>query len=368
MRNLAILGARVQTAPGGVDTVLMDDVSIRCAIIETAEPVFDRNDPANRRNALIRVRAFSLNYRDKNRIFVTNRYGSDTGFYVVGSEFVAEVLETGPDVTRVAPGDRVIGDCAYPFSGASDVPPGVPTNHASREVQILHELKLAKIPDAMSDPVAAAFTIGAQTTYSMIRRLEIFESANVLITAAKSNTSLFAINALRGRKVNVYATSGSNRFEHELKEMGVTELVVIDHSTPLAGHAALAAAMDHGGIHFVIDPFWDLHFSRAVEVMTIGGKYISCGVYDQYLSVIDKPPLVRQSTGREFLFIMMRNLHVLGNCIGLCSDLSQAIYDYQSGKLDVVVDSVYSQGQEAAFLDRTYNAKDRFGKVVYRYS
>jgi len=32
------------------------------------------------------------------------------------------------------------------------------------------------------------------------------------------------------------------------------------------------------------------------------------------------------------------------------------------------VDSVFSDGRIAAFLDRTFNAKDRFGKVVYQYN
>jgi hypothetical protein len=33
----------------------------------------------------------------------------------------------------------------------------------------------------------------------------------------------------------------------------------------------------------------------------------------------------------------------------------------------VLVDRVFSGGDAAGFLDRTYNAPDRFGKVVYLY-
>jgi NADPH:quinone reductase-like Zn-dependent oxidoreductase len=371
MRNFAILGpgARQEQVGGGrIHTVEMDGVPVRCAIVETAGPRFDRGDPANERKVLIRVKAFSLNYRDKNRIFTMNRHGANMGFYAVGSDFAAEVLEIGPGVTQVAPGDRVVGDAAYPFSGDAAVPPGIPTNHGSKELQIISELKLARIPDEMTYRDASGFTVGAQTTYSMIRRLEIFEGANVLVTAAKSNTSLFAIHALRNRNVNVYVTSGSTSFERDLKQMGVKEIAIIDHSTPLAGHPALAGAMPGGGMHFVIDPFWDLHFSRSLEVMAMSGKYISCGIYDQYLGLIGKPPLPPQHSGREFLLMLMKNLHVLGNCIGLREDLARALSDYQSGKFKVTIDSTYTSGQEGEFLDRTYNARDRFGKVVYQYS
>jgi NADPH:quinone reductase-like Zn-dependent oxidoreductase len=64
---------------------------------------------------------------------------------------------------------------------------------------------------------------------------------------------------------------------------------------------------------------------------------------------------------------MLKNLQITGNCIGLTSDLQKAIEDFEAGKLEVIVDSVFSGSQISEFLHRTYNAKDRFGKVVYRY-
>src|SRR5438094_2721933 len=101
--------------------------------------------------------------------------------------------------------------------------------------------------------------------------------------------------------------------------------------------------------------------------MAVGGKYITCGLYDQYLEMIHKQPPRSYRTNRELITIMMKNLHIIGNCIGLTSDLRQAVQDFNSGVLDVAVDSVFSGSRVAEFLDRTFNAKDRFGKVVYRY-
>jgi hypothetical protein len=64
---------------------------------------------------------------------------------------------------------------------------------------------------------------------------------------------------------------------------------------------------------------------------------------------------------------MLKNLQITGNCIGVTSDLQKAIEDFEGGALDVIVDSVFSGSQVSEFLDRTYNSKDRFGKVVYQY-
>ena len=48
-------------------------------------------------------------------------------------------------------------------------------------------------------------------------------------------------------------------------------------------------------------------------------------------------------------------------------DLEHALQDYAAGRFDVIVDSVFSGNQVADFFNRTYNSRDRFGKVVYRY-
>jgi NADPH:quinone reductase-like Zn-dependent oxidoreductase len=295
--------------------------------------------------------------------------GSENGFYVVGSEFVAEVLDVGPGVTGLVPGDRVIGNNSYPSSGWDGLAPGVPTNHASKEVQLFHQAKLIKIPTSMPDDVAASFSIGAQTTYSMIRRLEMFDGANVLVTSGKSNTSLFAINALKNHNVNVYVTSSSDRFASELEQRGVKQIFVVPpECRNFVEHSEIAEKiMPSGGFHFVIDPYFDLHLSRVLDAMAIGAKYITCGLYDQYLTLIQQPALPKYGTGRELMTAMLKNLQITGNCIGLTSDLQKAIGDFDAGALDVIVDSVFSGSQITEFLDRTYNSKDRFGKVVYRY-
>jgi hypothetical protein len=58
----------------------------------------------------------------------------------------------------------------------------------------------------------------------------------------------------------------------------------------------------------------------------------------------------------------------MGNCLGLTEDLEQACRDYCSGSLAVTVDSIFCNNQVGAFLERSYKATDRFGKVVYEYT
>ncbi len=68
------------------------------------------------------------------------------------------------------------------------------------------------------------------------------------------------------------------------------------------------------------------------------------------------------------LYTSFHNIHLIGNFLGQAEDLAQAIRDYNAGLLNVTIDSVFRGNQVAAFFDRTYNTRDRFGKVVYCYS
>jgi NADPH:quinone reductase-like Zn-dependent oxidoreductase len=373
MRNIAICGRQIENSifdRNFVETIQMNEVPVYCGLIHTKEPPFDRHSLENQFNVLVKKRAFSCNYRDKHLIFRMTTKGTDDGFYVVGSDFVGKVVDIGSQVTDLQIGDRVIGNNAYPESGVDGISPGVPTNNASKEYQVFHQVKLLKIPQEMPDEVAAAFSIGAQTTYSMIRKLQITKDSNILVTAAKSNTSLFAINALKKHRVNVYATTTSRRFEEELKAMGVKEVILVEplQKRLTENQTLQKIASDIGGFDCVIDPFFDLHLSSAVDLMAAGGRYITCGLYDQYFSLIDRDiPKLSLDSSHIMLSIMLKNLQIIGNCIGQTQDLKDAIRDYSSGILKVAIDSAFSNRQVGTFFRQTYNAKDRFGKVVYVY-
>jgi NADPH:quinone reductase-like Zn-dependent oxidoreductase len=223
----------------------------------------------------------------------------------------------------------------------------------------------------MSDEVAAAFSIGGQTSYSMLRRLALRPDDRVLVTAARSNTSLFVLQALRQHSVRVVATTTSERNRAEIEAMGAAPLVVLSRELEsFADDPELAAlARARSGFSVVIDPFSDLHLPKVLDVMAVHGRYTTCGVYDQYLSLTGEVPTYRGKRGADLLMsIVARNVSILGNCLGTTEDLARAAADCAEGRLHVTLDSVH-HGPAAlpAFLQRTFEAPDRFGKVVFVY-
>ena len=374
MRNIAICGSKLKASTEKnefIETIDLEGIKVHCGLLSNQDPNFDSNASENKFMVLVKIKAFSCNYRDKSLILKAARKAPDSSFYVIGSEFVGEVIDIGAEVTELKIGDRVIGDGCYPHSKAQGILPGLPTNNGSKEYQIFHYTKLIKIPSQMPTEVAAAFSLGAQTSHSMIRKLNITPGENILVTAAKSNTSLFAINALQQYGVNVYAVSSSMQFKEQIEQIGVKKLIQIDPNKEslLYNEEIAEIVRETGGFNCVIDPLFDIYLGKLIHTIATEGRYVTCGFYDQYSSLTNREFKYRGSGMGEIMnHAMMKNIQIIGNCIGYTTDLQQAIQEYTDGSLNVMVDSVFKDKQIGAFFDRTYNAKDRFGKVVYQYN
>jgi len=369
MRSIAVCGKLVQgLAREGshFEEIELNGVQVTCGLIHTERPDFDELAPVNRSHVLVNIKAFSCNYRDRGLLFAALSKGLDKSYYVVGSEFVGEIVAVGPDVIDLAIGDRVIGNNSY--VGFMSGPEGVPTNHASKEYQIFDQSKLIRIPAQMPDTIAAAFSLNSQTAYSMLRKLDLKAGSKILITAAKSNVSLFVLNALRKSDVNIFATSTSLSFETRLKELGVAELIKINHlpDGSIDQLSLREAASRIGPFDAVIDPFYDVHFGSTLGLLAPGGKYITCGLVGlKQGSNGDQEPRNGPTMMDSLQFAVLRNVQFLGNCLGSTEDLSNAIHDFTQDSYNVTIDSVYHGDQIGSFFNHTFGERERFGKVVY---
>lgn len=366
MRNVVVYAPRAPEA----STCTIAGVAVGCEVRDTQDTGFDPSVSENANRVLVRKRGFSVNYRDRALILAAVLRAPGT-FYPIGSDFVGDVIAAGPAVKGLSIGDRVIGDAAYPDSGVPGVRPGVPVNSASKELQIFHEAKLARIPEAMTDDVAACFTIGAQTSFSMVRRTNPGPSDRILVTGGSSNTSLFVIHALGERARFAWVTTTSARYAEKLRALGVAGVILLDRGgTRLSDHPTIRQmCADTGGFTVVIDPFFDLYLAAAVDVMAVGGRYITCGLMDQHTGFgVGQPAPASVGPLITMTQIMLKNLQILGNCIGTTRDLQAAIDAHAAGTFPVLIDGVYGGDDAAGFLDRSYNAADRFGKVVFRYT
>ncbi|MEC5144654.1 zinc-binding alcohol dehydrogenase family protein [Chitinophaga sp. 212800010-3] len=338
---------------------------IHFALIERPEPAFDPHKQTD--HVLVQKKAFSCNYRDIAYMILAqqkiNEAGKEIKFRPIGSEFCGVVVETGNDVTHLKKGDRVIPNAFYP-SPHPKVAAGVATNCASNEYEIFHAEKLVSIPNVMQDEIGAAFTIGAQTAYAMIDRLQINENGRILITGVNSSTSLFVLNMLHGLGFrNISGICRNDQFIPRLRALGLNNIFLIPAQSKDSLIDIPAIREDiirHGRFDYVIDPFADSNLLKCLSVMAMNGKYIYCGISDQ---VKFSEQIINSS---HFQHILTANISIIGNCLGSSEHLEKSIKLFEQQKLPVLLDEVI-ENDIARFFERSFVARDKFGKVVFKY-
>jgi len=364
MRALVVLSKSLAEKMESTEVYYLsvDSLKIPIALIHIPDVEFDENADKNENAVLVRKKGFSLNYRDlgviENAWYKLEKKGGDS-YYPIGSDFCGEVMKVGKNVTNVSIGDYVVSDCSYPIAPFNAYP-GIPSNHASKELEILHRGKLRKIPENITVAQAAGMSIGVQTAMSMLRKAAVKKGDNILVTSITSNTSLFILNYLRDKECNVYGISYSNqnieKVEGEYpflkkifkyKEYNIDPTLLFD---------------------VVFDPFSDTYLDTLMDNLNLDAKYITCGIFNQSADKIDSDASYQNMTSL-IAKLVQRNVSFSGNCLGSSEDFEEGVRILsQQENNKVVVDSVFYENDFIGdFLDKSFNRKSKLGKVIMKY-
>jgi NADPH:quinone reductase-like Zn-dependent oxidoreductase len=203
--------------------------------------------------AVVRVRACSLNYRDL--VVAKGGYGRAVKAPLTPlSDGSGEVLAIGPGVTRVQPGDRV---AAIFMQGWLSGPPddvkaatalGGALDGMLTEQVCLNADGLVGIPDHLSFEEAAALPCAAVTAWH-----SLFDSGGLLpgqsvLVQGTGGVSIFALQFAKMAGARVIATSSSDAKLERLRTMGA-DAVVNYRTSPDWDKAArdftVGAGVDH---------------------------------------------------------------------------------------------------------------------------
>lgn len=352
------------------DELTIDEHKITVSLLDAPEADFTSLFTPH--SVVVKIQAFSCNYRDRSLIHQFAKQckmlsGNQKYFYSpVGSEFVGQVVKVGSEVRSLHLGDRVMSDNSYPFKSDGSIG-GVSTNFASQRFLLLSEHQLIKVPDIMSDEVAAAFSFSAQTAYSMVRKADIKDGDNVLITALTSNTSLAIVERLKScnANINIYGISSKARSlrkykkEWRLKDIYLPSFL---QDSQFDENDCIDKKFD-----VIFDPFIDLYSMDLLNHINFNSKYIFCGFYQQHPSYKGMKVLPQNSLLRMFGSCIIHNMSLIGNCLGSREDLEKALSDFSEGRFCMNIDSVYTGNQLVEFFQKSF-LKERIGKVVYKYT
>lgn len=336
--------------------------NIDFGLVDLPRPKFNNKSDKDRDFVLVKVNALSCNFRDKGILLnnYENLVNTNQLYLPFGSEFSGTVVDFGADVKEFSINEKVIPDCSYPKENKS-IRPGIPTNFASLGWLRLHKDKLISAPKALTDSQSACFPLGAQTAHSMIRRSGILEAKEpkALVFSAKSATSLFIIRGLLANGIKPVCFSTSKWSEEELN--AIDKLDVKDDYSSLITNIPFT---------HVFDPFFDINIEKAINLLSIYGTYITCGLNNQHPALSNGRKLEETETRlrSSILTAIVKNVSVIGNCLGVKDDLKimLSMIDTNIG-LKPIIDSEFSLSEGICFIEKTFFEPTKFGKCVLNY-
>ena len=206
--------------------------------------------------ALVRIEARSLNYRDA--LILENRYAVPAVLGTVPlSDGAGVVVENGPGVTRVEPGDRVMATY-FPrwLNGEFRVEAAAEQFGCTRD-GMLTELAavpadaLVAIPEHLSFAEAATLPCAAVTAWAALTQPRAPRAGQTVLTIGSGGVAAFALQFAKLFGARVIAITSSAERASLLSGAGAD--VVIDRSAEPEWERGVRAATRGGGVDFVVE-------------------------------------------------------------------------------------------------------------------
>ncbi len=303
---------------------------------------------------LLRMKAASVNYRD---LVVARRgYGGLSGSLplIPISDGVGEVAATGPGVSRVQPGDRVMPIIFQGWLGgelrreALATTLGGPLDGVMAEYMVLSEHALVKAPEHLSDEEAATLPCAALTAWSALVTQGAIKAGDRILLQGTGGVSLFALAFAKLHGAEVIITSSDDR---KLKR---ALLLGADHginykTTPEWGRAAREVAGGEGLDH-VVDVGGAETLPQALRAVRPGGRISLIGVLSGARADLAIGPVVT------------RNVRLQGVTVGHREGFEAMARAVHRHLLRPVVDRVFPFEELRAALDYLASGA-HFGKI-----
>jgi NADPH:quinone reductase len=294
--------------------------------------------------AVVRIAAAALNFFDT--LIIAGKYQHKPPFpFSPAAEFAGVVETVAPDVTDIAPGNRVMG-----FMGWG----------AARERVAVPARQLVKIPENLDFERAAGLTVTYGTTlYALRERAELKAGETLVVLGASGGTGLAAIEL--GKMLGARVIAGASSDE----KLDFARAHGADATVNYAAEdlrEALRKLGDAHGIDVVYDPVGGPYAEPALRSLAWLGRYLVVGFA---AGEIPKIPLN---------LVLLKSCDVRGVAWGAWTrrepDAQRAIMAdivrwCADGRLSAHIHAVYPLTEIAAALAAISN-RSVMGKIVLR--
>ncbi|WP_234393119.1 type I polyketide synthase, partial [Streptomyces pactum] len=225
----------------------------------TLVPCPDLLESPQGRQVRVEVRAAGLNFRDV--LNALDMYPGEAG--LLGAEAAGVVTATGPGVTGLRTGDRVMGM----------VPGGLATE------ALIDERFLVRVPDGWTDDQAASVPLVFLTAYyGLVDLAGLCAGESVLVHAGAGGVGMAAVGLARHLGAEVFATASEGKWD-VLRSMGLDD----DHiaSSRDTGFEEKFGGVTGGrGVDVVLNALAGEFVDASLRLTAAGGRFLEMGKTD----------------------------------------------------------------------------------------
>ena len=302
---------------------------------------------------IVRIRAVSLNYRD--RVVLAGTAIPKLALpFTPASDASGDVVDVGPDVSRFKVGDRVTSHYVPKWidgDGRADGDYrtlGGPLPGVLAERVVFHEQSVVSSPVAFSDEEAATLPIAAVTAWTSLFADVPLKPGETVLVEGTGGVSIFALQLAAAAGARVIVTSSSDEKIARAKTLGA--VAGVNYVRNPEWHKEVLALTGGRGVNHAIEVVGGANVRRAVAALARGGHLALVGIMEGSSVEFDHLPF------------MLKRQVAHGILVGSRRQFEAAIRALEATGIRPVIDRVYPFDQARAAFDHL--AGGPFGKIV----
>jgi NADPH2:quinone reductase len=313
---------------GGPESLVLEEVASR---------------PLSPSETRIRVHACGVNFADT--LMVAGKYQVKPEFpFTPGLETAGEVIEVGPAVTHLRPGQRVLAVLRFGGGYAEEI--------------ALNADTVVPIPDAMDYITAAAFPVAYGTShFALTHRGHLKAGENLLVLGAAGGVGLTAVEIGKELGARVIAAAGGPEKLAVARAHGADELIDYTRESIRDRMRELTGGL---GADVVYDPVGGDAFDQALRAVNWEARMLVIGFASGRIQSVPAN------------LILVKNISVIGVVWGaqaardpalVSRNLAELLRWWEKGRLKPVVAKTFPLAEAGAAMQALLSRRHA-GKIV----
>jgi len=306
------------------------------------------------RQMVIKIAATSINHSD---LFIRQNGNIHIGPrdlpLILGRELAGTVVETGPNVTEFAPGQRVVALPAVQ-TRATGLPGSKEYTGCYAEYSLARPQDARPLPDGIGWETGAATPWAALTAWYVLAAAQVKAGDRVFIQAGGSGVGTFAVQFAKILGARVFATAGSDEKCSRVRDLGA-ESAINYRQKDFASE--LMHLTEGRGVDAVVETVGGEMLEKSLRVLGPGGRLVALGSLSGGSRDLPTTLLEGRKASRfSITAFLMEETRAI-------AQLDTIFAWVQSRQVRVLVDRVFPLADVAA-AHRYIANRQNFGKVV----